>query len=186
MDFEGNLISKPAITLAFDPEKFVLEMEHTLEVEENLQRLKTELEKNTENPEANAELALIYLERYNLEKGKPLADKAFTVDPENKTGHLPELHVNLGLYYGNHIDDENAEDYFRKAETHFQAVIQKYPESKEYEHAHYYLAVIFIAQEMYDKAIPLLEKLSNAADSDTRTAAMQYLEIAREKANARK
>lgn len=161
-------------------------MEHTLEVEENLQRLKTELEKNPDNPKANAELALIYLERNNLEKGMPLADKAFTLDPENETGYLPALHINLGLYYGNHVDGENAEDYFRMAESHFQAVIQKYPESKKYEHAHYYLAVIFIAQEMYDKAIPLLEKLSNAADSDTRSAAMQYLEIAREQANARK
>ena len=186
VDFEGNLISKPEIALAFDPEKFVLEMEHTLEVEENLQRLKAELEKNPDNPESNAELALIYLERSNLEKGMPLADKAFTLDPENKTGHLPALHINLGLYYGNHIDAENAEDYFQKAESHFQTVIQQYPENKDYEPAHYYLAVIFVAQEMYDKAIPLLEKLSNASDSDTRSAAMQMLEIARDEANARK
>ncbi len=186
VDFEGNLISEPEIALAFDPEEFVLEMENTLEVEENLQRLNAELEKNPENPKSNAELALIYLERSNLEKGMPLADKAFTLDPENKTGHLPALHINLGLYYGNHIDDENAEDYFQKAQGHFQAVIQQYPENTDYEPAHYYLAVIFVAQEMYDKAIPLLEKLSNATDSDTRTAAMQMLEIAREGANARK
>lgn len=161
-------------------------MENTLEVEENLQRLKAVIEENPDNPEANAQLALIYLKRNNLEKGKPLADKAFSLDSENKTGHLPELHVALGLYYGNHVDAENAEEYFQKAESHFKTVIQQYADSKDYEPAHYYLAVIFVAQEMYDEAIPLLEKLSNASDSDTRTTAMQMLEIAREKANARK
>ena len=186
VDFEGNFISKPAIPLAFDPEKFVQEMENTLEVEEDLQRLKDVIEKNPDNPEANAQLALIYLQRNNLEKGMPLADKAFSLDSENKTGHLSALHINLGLYYGNYIDDENAEDYFQKAESHFQTVIQQYPDSKDYEPAHYYLAVIYMAQEMYDKAIPLLEKLSNASESDTRTAATQMLEIAKEEANARK
>lgn len=186
VDFEGNLISEPPIALAFDPEKFVLEMENTLEVEENLQRLKAELGKNPDNPKANAELALIYLQRNNLEKGLPLADKAFSLDPENKTGHLPELHINLGLHYGNHIDADNAGEYFQKAEGHFRTVIQQYVDSKDYEPAHYYLAVIYVAQEMYDKAIPLLEKLSNASDADTRTAAMQMLQIARQEANSRK
>ena len=161
-------------------------MENTLEVEEDLQRLKALIEKNPDNPEANAQLALIYLHRNNLEKGMPLADKAFSLDSENKTGHLPALHINLGLYYGNYIDDENAEDYFQKAESHFQTVIQQYPDSKDYEPAHYYLAVIYMAQEMYDKAIPLLEKLSNASESDTRAAATQMLEIAKEEANTRK
>ena len=186
VDFEGNFISKPAIPLAFDPEKFVQEMENTLEVEEDLQRLKDVIEKNPDNPEANAQLALIYLQRNNLEKGMPLADTAFRLDPKNETGHLPALHINLGLYYGNHINGENAEDYFQKAESHFQTVIEQYPESEDYEPAHYYLAVIYVAQEMYDKAIPMLEKLSNASDSDTRTAAMQMLEIVKEQANALK
>ena len=161
-------------------------MENTLEVEENLQRLKAVLEKNPDDSEANAQLALVYLKRNNLEKGKLLADKAFTLDPENDTGHLPELHVTLGLYYGNHIDAENAEDFFQKAESHFQTVIRQYADSMDYEPAQYYLAVIYVAQEMYDKAIPLLEKLSNASDSDTRTAAMQMLEFARDEAKARK
>ena len=186
VDFEGNFISKPEIALAFDPEKFVLEMENTLEVEEDLKRLKAEIGKNPDNPEANAQLALIYLQRNNLEKGMPLAENAFKLDTENKTGHLSVLHITLGLYYGNHIDDENAEDFFQKAESHFQTVIQQYPDSQDYEPAHYYLAVIYVAQEMYDKAIPLLEKLSNTSDADTRTAAMQMLEIARAEANARK
>ena len=186
VDFEGNLINEPEITLAFDPEKFVLEMENTLETEENRQRLKAVIEENPDNPEANAQLALIYLQRNNLENGLPLADKAFSLDSENKTGHLPALHINLGLYYGNHIDADNAEEYFQKAESHFRTVIQQYPDSKDYEPTHYYLAVIYVAQEMYNKAIPLLEKLSNASDADTRTAAMQMLEIAREEANARK
>ena len=186
VDFEGNLISKPAITLAFDPDKFVLEMENTLDAEESLQRLKAVIEKDPDNPEANAQLALIYLKRNNLEKGKPLADKALTLDPENDTGRLPELHVTLGLYYGNHIDAENAEDFFQKAESHFQTVIRQYADSMDYEPAQYYLAVIYVAQEMYDKAMSLLEKLSNASDSDTRTAAMQMLEFARDEAKARK
>ncbi len=186
VDFEGNLISEPPINLAFDPEKFVLEMEKTLEVEEDLKRLNAELAKNPDDPEANAQLALIYLKRNNLEKGLPFAEKATSLDSENKTGLLPELHINLGLYYGNHIDAENAEEYFQKAESHFKTVIQQYADSKDYEPAHYYLAVIYVAQEMYDKAIPLLEKLSNTSDSDTRTAAMQMLQIAREEASARK
>ncbi|MDE0300934.1 MAG: tetratricopeptide repeat protein [Candidatus Poribacteria bacterium] len=186
VDFEGNLISEPPINLAFDPEKFVLEMEKTLEVEEDLKRLNAKLGENPNDPEANAQIALIYLKRNNLEKGSPLADKAFNLDPENRTGHLPELHISLGLYYGNHIDDENAEEYFQKAESHFKAVIEQYSDSKDHEPAHYYLAVIYVAQEMYDQAIPLLEKLSDTSDADTRTAAMQMLQIAREEANTRK
>ena len=186
VDFEGNLISKPAIALAFDPEKFLAEMENTLEAEENLQRLKAMIGKKPDDPDANARLALIYLQRNNLEKGKPFADNAFKLDPENEAGHLPELHINLGLYYGNHLDGENAEDYFQKAENHFQTVIQKYTDNKHHEPAHYYLAVIYVAQEKHNKAIPLLEKLSDASDADTRTAAMQMLEIAKEGADSRK
>ena len=186
VDFEGNFISKPAIPLAFDPEKFVVEMENTLEAEEDLHRFKAVIGKNPDDSEANAQLALIYLDRNNLEKGMPLADTAFRLDPKNETGHLPALHINLGLYYGNHINGENAEDYFQKAESHFQTVIEQYPESEDYEPAHYYIAVIYVAQEMYDKAIPMLEKLSNASDLDTRTAAMQMLEVVKEQANALK
>ena len=81
-----------------------------LEVEEDLKRLNAGLAKNPDDPEANAQLALIYLKRNNLEKGLPFAEKATSLDSENKTGLLPELHINLGLYYGNHIDAENAEE----------------------------------------------------------------------------
>ena len=176
VDYEGNLINKPPLHLAFEPEQFAGMMENTLEVEEDFQRLRRGIKKNPSDPEMNAELALIYLQRGNFEKGLPLADKTFALDPKNKTGRLPALHINLGLYYGDHIDGENGQDYFQKAETHFRTVIQKYTKSEDYEPAHYYLGVAYAIQEKYDQAIATLEKLRDAKDPDTRAVAMQVLE----------
>jgi len=176
VDYEGNLINKPPLDQAFDPEQFVGMMESTLELEEEFQQLREAVQKDSDNPEANAGLAVMYLQRGHFEKALPLAHRVFKLDPKNETGRLPELHINLGLYYGDQIDVDNAQDYFRKAETHFQAVIQKYTESEEYEPAHYYLGLTYAIQEKYDKAIATLEKLSDAKDSNTKAVAMQVLE----------
>ena len=88
-----------------------------------------------------------------------LYDKAVKQDPNNKTGLLPELYVNVGLHYGNSAAGDNRKDYFQKAEELFQKVIDTYPDSKFYEDAQYYLGITYAIQEKSELAIATLEKI---------------------------
>ena len=176
VDYEGNLIAEPPLQQVFEPDSFVRIMENTLKVEAELQSLNKRIKSQPDNPQMNAELALIYLNRKAFKKGLRLAERSFTLDPKNESGLLPQLHIKLGLYYGDHVDDKNAQDYFQKAETHFQTVIQKYSQSGNYERAQYYLGVTYAIQKKYEKAIATLTKLQEAADATTRKLAIQVLE----------
>jgi len=175
---EGGIINRPepGHPVLFDAEDFAALMRETLKKEKKFNQLKAELKKTPNDAKTNAELAIIHAKRGNIEPGQPLADKAIKLDPKNKTGLLPDLYLNLGLYYGQNTVGENAEDYFQKAETYFNAVIEKYPHSESYEQAHYYLGVTYAIQEKYELSIATLEKLSDAKDSDTKVQATQMLE----------
>ena len=183
VDYEGNLIAKPPLQQVFEPENFVRMMENTLKVEAELQSLKTRIKSHPDDPQMNAELALIYLNRRDFEKGIRLAERSFTLDSKNESGLLPALHIKLGLYYGDHVDNKNAQDYFQKAETHFQTVIQKYSQSEDYEPAQYYLGVTYAIQEKYEKAIATLTQLQEATNPTTRELAMQVLQQIRAQAS---
>ena len=153
-------------------EQFTLLMREALE----FKQLKALVKKNPEDREATAKLALIYAKGGNFEQGKPYVEKAMELDPENKTGLLPELHLHSGLYYGMNAEGENAEANFKKAEEHFGAVVEKYPESSTYEIALLYLGITYAIQEKNDLAVSTLEKLENAKDSTVKTRAKQFLE----------
>jgi cytochrome c-type biogenesis protein CcmH/NrfG len=154
-------------------------MEKALTEEDQFQGFKAELKKTPNDPKVNAQLAITYLKWGELEKGQSFADKAFKLDPENKTGLLPEVHLNLGLYYGMNSGEENAEDYSQQAEIHFQTVVQKYTQSTVYETAQLYLGITYAIQEKHKLAIATLEKLRDAKDPAIKTRAEQFLDQVR-------
>ena len=171
---EGDLIhSNPGYV---PPEQFLGVMENAFKEEEAFQELKVAIQKNPDDPKVNAGLALIYIKRSKLEQGKLLFDKVVKQDPNNKTGLLPELYLNLALHYGLNATGDNERDYLQKAEQFFQKVINTYPDSKFYEDAHYYLGVTYAVQEKYELAIATLEKLSDSENDEVRQQAAIWLE----------
>ena len=70
---------------------------------------------------------------------------------------------NIAEFYLHTTEIRGNEDYFQKAEKHFNTVIQKYPQSKLYEGAQLYLGITYAIQEKKQMAISLLEKLSSHA-----------------------
>ena len=150
------------------PEEFFGVMESIFKEEEAFKEMKVAVQKNPDDSKANAGLALIYIKRGKFEQGKPLFDKAVKQDPNNETGLLPELYVNVALHYGNNAAGDNGENQFQKAEELFQKVIDTYPDSKFYEDAQYYLGITYAIQEKSELAIATLEKLIDAKDEEIR------------------
>ncbi len=143
-------------------------MENIFKEEEAFKELKVAVQKNPDDSNANAGLALIYIKRGKFEQGKPLFDKAVKQDPDNETGLLPELYVNVALHYGNNAASDNEKGYFQKAEALLQKVIDTYPDSKFYEDAQYYLGITYAIQEKSELAIATLEKLRDAKNEEIR------------------
>ena len=147
------------------PNAFEPVIEDALAKEEAFKGKLAELEKTPDDAKLNAQVALTYLERTQLEKALPFSKKAFKHDPRNRTGLLPELHNQLGLAYGTKVesamvkDAEKAAMYYEKAVSHFTTVIDNYPKSETNEHAQYYLGVIHAIKGNFDDAISVLEKL---------------------------
>ena len=163
-------------------------MEDALEKESDFQEKLEKLEAKSDDAKLNAEVALIYLERKQLEKAIPLSEKVFESDPRNRSKLIPDLHNQLGLTYGGLLegtDAEESETYFEKAVSHFKVVIDKYPNSKVYEPAQYYLGVTYAIREHYEDSIAVLEKLTHhAKDANIRQNAEAMLERVKDLANA--
>ena len=158
------------------PEEFFGVMEDIFKEEEAFKELKVAVKKNPDDSKANAGLALIYIKRGKFEQGKPLFDKAVKQDPNNETGLLPELYVNVALHYGSNAAGDNEQVHFEKAEDLFQKVIDTYPDSKFYEDAQYYLGITYAMQEEFELAIATLEKLSDAKNKEIRQQTAILLE----------
>jgi tetratricopeptide (TPR) repeat protein len=158
------------------PDEFIGVMEDAFKEDEAFQELKIAVQKNPNDSKANAGLALIYIKRGKLEQGKPLFDEVVEQDPNNKTGLLPELYVNLALYYGQNAAGDNEKEYFQKAEEYFHQVIDRYSDSELYETAQHYLGITYALQEKFDLAIATFEKLSDAKDEEIRQQAAMLLE----------
>ena len=163
-------------------------MEDALEKETEFQETLKKLKAKSDDAKLNVQVALIYLERKQLDKAIPLSEKAFAQDPKNRSKLIPNLHNQLGLTYGNLLegtDAEKSEAYFEKAVSHFKTVIDKYPNSIVYEQAQYYLGVTYAIREHYEDAIAVLEKLSHhAKDANIRQSAEAMLERVKDLANA--
>ncbi len=160
---DGGMIGKQVGVIS--PNAFEPVIEDALAKEEAFKGKLAELEKTPDDAKLNAQVALTYLERTQLEKALPFSKKAFKHDPRNRTGLLPELHNQLGLAYGTKVesamvkDAEKAAMYYEKAVSHFTTVIDNYPKSETNEHAQYYLGVIHAIKGNFDDAISVLEKL---------------------------
>ena len=117
----------------------------------------------------NNEFAMTYLKQRLIEKALPYSQKVFDKDPENTTGLLPALHLQIGATYANMIQnspEEVAAKNGKNAVMHLQAVVDKYPDSNYHEYAHYYLGVTYSLTGDFDKSIEILEKLMNHATND--------------------
>ena len=160
---DGGMIAKQVGVIS--PNAFEPVIEDALAKEETFKGKLVELEKTPDDAKLNAQVALTYLERTQLEKALPFSKKAFKHDPRNSTGLLPELHNQLGLAYGTKVesamvkDAEKAAMYYEKAVSHFTTVIDKYPKSEVNEPAQYYLGVTHAIKGNFDDAISVLEKL---------------------------
>lgn len=160
---DGGMIAKQVGFIY--PNAFKPVIEDALAKEEAFKGKLAELQKAPDDAKLNAQVALTYLERTQLEKALPFSKKAFKHDPRNSTKLLPELHNQLGLAYGTKVesamvkDAEKAAMYYEKAVSHFTTVINKYPKSDINEHAQYYLGVTHAIKGNFDDAISVLEKL---------------------------
>lgn len=170
------------------PDQFAPVMEDALEIEVQFQKKLEKLEAKPDDAKLNAEVALIYLERKQVEKGALFSEKAFEYDPKNRSKLIPKLHNALGLAYGVLLETagaEKAEEYFEKSVSHFKVLIDKYPNSDLYEPAQYYLGVTYAIKEHYADAIAVLENLSHhATDRNIRQSAEAMLERVKDLANA--
>lgn len=186
---DGGLIQRASGFLT--PEQFSPIMEDALAKEETFVEKLAELKKAPDNAKLNAQVALTYLERKQLEEAVSFSEKAFEQDPKNRTKLIPNLHNELGLAYGTLVegamlkDTEDAETHFEKAVSHFKTVIDTYPKSDAYEPAQYYLGVTYAIKGQFEDAIAVLEKLSHhASDKSIKQNAEAMLERVKDLASS--
>lgn len=152
------------------PEQFSPIMQASLEKEKVFMAQLAELEKMPEDAKLNAQVAITYFERMQLEKGHPLSEKAIELDPKNSTGLIPNLHNQLGLAYATMgetaQDAEERATHYEKAILHFKTVVDEYPNSDLNQPAQYYLGVTYALSQDYDSAISVLDKLVNHTSDD--------------------
>ena len=172
------------------PNEFAPVIEAALEKEEAFSKKLAKLKKKPDDAKLNAQVALTYLERKQLEKAVPFSEKAFELDPRNKSKLIPNLHNQLGLTYatalGAMLESPEAEATFEKAVSHFKTVIDKYPKSDLHEHAQFYLGVTYGIKGHFKDAIAVLEKLAHhTSDEDMRRSAEARLEQVRDLAESK-
>lgn len=172
-------------------------METTLTKEADFQNKLAAYKKNPEELKNNREIAILYIDRQQIDKALPISkkfpddlilnrklaytyiglyqpdnalpfsEKIFAKDPENTMGDVSKLHTQLGIAYATLLQRKPSDDALaEKAITHFQKVIDKFSESKEYETAQLYLGATYHIYKQFDKAIAVLEKLIEHGKSE--------------------
>ena len=178
---DGGMIAKQVGFIY--PNEFAPVIESALQKEQDFIKKLAELAKTPDDAKLNAQVALTYLERTQLEKALPFSKQAFKRDPKNRTGLIPNLHNQLGVTYAGKVETamaeapEKAEVYFEKAVAHFRTVIDEYPKSDVNEPAQYYLGITYAIKGEFDDAIAVLEKLiHHTTDANIRQNAEAMLE----------
>ena len=173
------------------PDDFAPVIETALEKEKEFMKKLAELEKKPDDAKLNAQVALTYLERTQLEKALLFSKAAFKGDPKNRTGLVPNLHNQLGLAYAAQVEaamakaPEKAEMSFQKAVAHFRTVIDEYPKSDLNDPAQYYLGVTYAIKGEFDDAISVLEKLvHHTTDANIKQNTEAMLERVKDLANS--
>jgi len=186
---DGGMISKQVGFIY--PNDFAPVIETALEKEQAFVEQLAKLEKTPDDAKLNAQVALTYLERTQLEKALLFSKEAFKRDPKNRTGLVPNLHNQLGLAYAAKVEGvmakepEAAEMYFEKAVSHFRTVIDKYPKSDLNDPAQYYLGVTYAIKGEFDDAIAVLEKLvHHTSDANIKQNAEAMLERVKDLASS--
>ena len=186
---DGGMIAKQVGFIY--PNEFAPVIETALKKEEDFVKQLAELEETPDDAKLNAQVALTYLERMQLEKALPFSQKAFEHDPKNKTGLIPNLHNQLGLAYAGKVEavladaPEKAEMYFEKAVSHFRTLIEAYPESDLNDSAQYYLGVTYAIKGEFADAIAVLEKvIHHTKDANIRQNAEAMLEQVKDLASS--
>ena len=186
---DGGMISKQ-VGFVY-PNQFAPVIETALEKEKDFMKKLAELEKTPDDAKLNAQVALTYLERTQLEKALLFSKEAFKRDPKNRTGLLPDLHNQLGLAYAGKVEGamvkepEEADIYFQKAVAHFKTVIDEYPKSDVNGPAQYYLGVTYAIKGEFDDAIAVLEKLvHHTTDANIKQNAEAMLEQVKDLASS--
>ena len=186
---DGGMITKQVGFIY--PNDFAPVIEATLEKEKVFTAQLAELQKTPDDAKLNAQVALTYLERTQLEKALPFSKKTFEHDRHNKTKLIPNLHNQLGIAYATKVENamiaapEEAEMYFEKAVAHFRTVIDKYPKSELNQPSQYYLGVTYAIKGEFDDAISVLEKLiHHSTDANIKRNAEAMLERVKELASS--
>ena len=96
---KGDLISSN--TGFRPPDQFSELMNKTLKEENELKRLRAEIQKNPNDLKINVDLAMIYIKRGNLERGQTLVDKIQELDPSNQFRVLPQVYAEMALAHVN-------------------------------------------------------------------------------------
>ena len=126
-------------------------------------------EKMPDDVKLNNEFAMTYLKTMQIEKALPFSEKVFENDPDNSTGLLPKLHLQIGLAYASQIQRKSGEEvteFASKAVIQFQKIIEMYPKSADYDPAQYYLGVTYSLNGQLEEATKVLEKLMNHTTND--------------------
>ena len=126
-------------------------------------------EKMPDDVKLNNEFAMTYLKRMQIEKALPFSERVFENDPDNSTGLLPKLHLQIGGVYAMQIQrrfGKGAIEVASKAVIQFQKVIEMYPKSADYDLAQYYLGVTYSLNRQLEEATEVLEKLMNHTTND--------------------
>lgn len=185
---DGGMIAKHVGFVG--PDRFAPVIEAALEKEELFSKKLAKLEKKPDDAKLNAQVALTYLDRKQLEKAVSFSEKAFELDPRNKSKLIPNLHNQLGLAYATMVsamlESPEVETHFEKAVSHFKTVIDTYPKSDVYEHSQLYLGVTYGIKGHFEEAVAVLEKLAHhTSDENIRRSAEARLEQVRDLAGSK-
>ena len=133
-------------------------------------------EKMPDDVKLNHKIAVKYIQTRKIEKALTFSEKVFAKDPENTSGVLPDMHLQLGFAYVNMIQgksEEVASENATKAITHLQKIIENYPKSDVYETAQYFLGAAYSYNGQFDKSIEILEKLLNHSTNERMKASAE-------------
>ncbi len=130
IDSEGNLLMN--VTGFVKAPDLLNKMETVLKLYTDIKSLKTILEKDADDIEANFQLAEIYiLQSRNSKNALPLLQKVLSKDPNDESGHIEAVTFYLGYCY-------TLEEDFETAVDQINYFLKEYPNSEFEEEARFW------------------------------------------------
>ena len=97
------------------PGQFSELMKKTLKEEKELENLRAKVQKNPDNLKANVSLAMIYIKRGNLAKGRTLVNTISVLDPNNQSKFFKKVYAQMALVDVNQSNIEDGQALLDKA-----------------------------------------------------------------------